>query len=169
MKLKLPLKKDRHFPIVRVDDRLLHGQVVVGWGQPLKLAPVILVSDRVAGDETLSRIFYDLVPEEQEGRVLRLAEAAELWKQREFDNRRAMLVLESLTDARALMKTGVSLKQLQLGGLHYREGRREWLPYIFLSEEDCAILSELHQNGVTIECQDLPASKPVPYEDLTLR
>lgn len=166
MNIPLLRRKERlTFPIVRVDDRLLHGQVIVGWGQTLQLHPVILVSDRVAKDPALSATFRMLVPEEQKGGVITIAEAAERWKRGDFKNSKAMLVLEAPIDVLKLVRAGAPVKLATLGGLHFREEREELLPYVFLSEWDRTTLQELRNLGVRIQCQDLPTSKPIPYED----
>ncbi|HEY3294871.1 MAG TPA: PTS sugar transporter subunit IIB [bacterium] len=166
MSLNLLRRKDKLvFPLVRIDDRLLHGQVIVGWGQTLQLCPVLLVSDRVSRDRTLSQTFRLLIPEEQRGDVISLADAAQRWQRGDFKNTRAMLVLETPVDALKLVRLGVPLRELILGGLHFREGREEVLSYIYLSEWDRTTLQELRHLGVKIKCQDLPATKPIPYEE----
>jgi mannose/fructose/N-acetylgalactosamine-specific phosphotransferase system component IIB len=151
------------FPIVRVDDRLLHGQVVVGWAQTLGIAPLLLVSDRVAKDEELSLTFRRLIPAEQQGDVLTVNDVAERWLRGEFKGLRAMLVIETPVDALKMVRLGVPIKVITLGGLHFREGRDEFLPYVFLSDWDHTTLQELRALGVRIQCQDLPTSKPIPY------
>ncbi len=166
MKIKLPWTKDRLvFPIVRVDDRLLHGQVIIGWGQMLGLGPVLLASDRVVKDEALARTFRDLIPEELGGDVITLNDAAERWMRGDFKDKRALIVLEAPVDALKLLHLDVPLRQLTLGGLHYREDREEILPYIFLSEWDKTNLQEIRKRGVKVVCQDLPTARPVIYED----
>jgi len=151
------------FPVVRVDDRLLHGQVVVGWGQTLGVAPLLLVSDRVAKDDELSLTFRRLIPEELRGDIVPVTDAAERWVRGEFKNTRVMLVIETPVDALKMVRLGAPMKVLTLGGLHFREGREEFLPYVFLSDWDRTTLQELRALGVRIQCQDLPTSKPIPY------
>jgi mannose/fructose/N-acetylgalactosamine-specific phosphotransferase system component IIB len=151
------------FPVVRVDDRLLHGQVVVGWGQTLGIAPLLLVSDRVVKDDQLSLTFRQLIPAAQRGEVITVSEAAERWRRGEFKNERAMLIVETPVDALKMVRLGVPMKVLTLGGLHFREGREEFLPYVFLSDWDRTTLQELRTLGVRVQCQDLPGSKPIPY------
>jgi mannose PTS system EIIA component len=166
--MNIPLFKKKDpltFPAVRVDDRLLHGQVIVGWGQTLQLRPVLLVSDRVSRDPGLAATFRELVPSDMQGDVVSLAEAATRWKRGDFQNHRALLVVEAPFDALKLVRLGAPLKSLILGGLHFREGREELLPYLFLSEWDRTTLQELRHLGVKIQCQDLPTSKPIPYEE----
>lgn len=164
--MNLPLFRRKNgliFPVVRVDDRLLHGQVVVGWGQTLGIAPLLLVSDRVVKDEQLSHTFRQLMPVEQRGEVVTVNDAAERWRRGEFKDARAMLVIETPVDALKMVRLGVPMKVLTLGGLHFREGRDEFLPYVFLSDWDRTTLQELRALGVRVQCQDLPTSKPIPY------
>jgi PTS system mannose-specific IIB component len=164
MKLTLPWNKERlRFPLVRVDDRLLHGQVVVGWGQQFGLERLILVSDRVRNDAAYASAMKSLAPPELKVEVMSLSEAAPLWESKEFVKSRTMLVLETTGDALKLHKQGVPLKLLIIGGLHFRETSEEFLPYVFLSRWDRIALDELTGQGVRVVCQDLPTAKPVPY------
>jgi mannose/fructose/N-acetylgalactosamine-specific phosphotransferase system component IIB len=164
MKLSLPWKKDTlQFPLVRVDDRLLHGQVIVGWGHHLSLTQFVLASDRVKADAAYTSALSSLVPPDLEVSVETLADAASKWQQKEYKDGRIMIVLETTGDALKLVNSGAPLKQLMLGGIHFREGSEELLPYIFLSRWDRIALSELLSHGIRIVCQDLPATKPTPY------
>ncbi|MBI5059722.1 PTS sugar transporter subunit IIB [candidate division KSB1 bacterium] len=166
MILKLPWQKDKLvYPLVRVDDRLLHGQVIVGWGQTLDLDLLILASDRVVKDEPALRIYAGLIPEEMHGEVLSLTETAERWVRGDLDGKKAMIVVEAPVDALKLFRLGAPLKVLTIGGLHFREEREELLPYVYLSEWDRTTLGELRKEGVKIRCQDLPTAQPVAYED----
>jgi PTS system mannose-specific IIB component len=166
MILKLPWQKEKLvYPIVRVDDRLLHGQVIVGWGQTLDLEPLILASDRVIKDDAMLRMYQTLIPEEMRGEVLSLSETAERWVRGDFENKKAMIVVEAPVDALKLFRLGAPMKLLTIGGLHFREEREELLPYVYLSEWDRTTLGELRREGVKIRCQDLPSASPVAYED----
>jgi mannose/fructose/N-acetylgalactosamine-specific phosphotransferase system component IIB len=166
MKIKLPWTKEKLvFPMVRVDDRLLHGQVIIGWGQMLGLRPVLLASDRVVKDEDLTTTFREIMPPELEGDVVSLADAAERWLRGDFKDRHSLIVVEAPVDALKLLHLGAPMKVLTLGGLHYREDRDELLPYIYLSDWDRTNLDEIRKRGVRIICQDLPTAKPVIYEE----
>jgi mannose PTS system EIIAB component len=164
MKLSLPWKKDKlQFPMVRVDDRLLHGQVIVGWGHQFELTRLVVASDRIKKDQAYVSALRSLVPPEMEAAIETLQTAADQWKEKHFDEERVMIVLESTGDALKLYKAGAPLKLITLGGLHFREESEELLPYIYLSRWDRVALKELMDQGVRVVCQDLPASKPTPY------
>ncbi len=161
---KFSLRKKKHdFPLVRVDDRLFHGQVVVGWAQALQLERLILACDRILAEPALKQTLLSVIPSDIEGNIFSLETAAEKWRKGELNHDRTLLILEHPVDALKLLRFGAPVKTLTLGGLHFREEREQFLPYIFLSQWDRAALREIAQEGVTIFCQDLPATKPVPY------
>jgi len=158
-------KKKLVFPLVRVDDRLLHGQVIVGWVEALHLNPVLVACDRVLRDPHLADTLRSLIPPGIVGDIVSLEAVAEMWQDGELKNGRPMIVLEHPVDALKLIRSGAPMKTLTLGGMHFREDRIEFLPYIFVSEWDRVTLREIRQAGVTIFCQDLPATKPVPLNE----
>lgn len=164
--LKLPWKREKIvYPLVRVDDRLIHGQVVVGWGQALEISPLVLASDRVVKDDDLLQTYRSIIPPEMSAAFWSLQETAERWASGELNEKRAMIVVEAPVDALKLLRLGAPLKLLTIGGLHFREERTELLPYVFLSEWDRTTLSELRKEGVKIRCQDLPTATAVAYEE----
>jgi mannose/fructose/N-acetylgalactosamine-specific phosphotransferase system component IIB len=166
MKIKIPWSKEKLvFPMVRVDDRLLHGQVIIGWGQMLGLRPVLLASDRVVREVSLAETYREIMPPELEGDVISLSAAVEQWLRGDFKDRHALIVVEAPVDALKLLNLGAPMKVLTLGGLHYREDRDEVLPYLYLSDWDRTTLDEIRKRGVRIICQDLPTAKPVVYEE----
>lgn len=156
-------KKKLVFPLVRVDDRLLHGQVIVGWVQALRLSPVYVACDRILRDPSFAETLRDLIPQGAVGDIISLETASQMWSNGELKNSRPMIVLEHPVDALKLIRLGAPMKTLTLGGMHFREDRIESLPYIFVSEWDRVTLREIRQAGVTIFCQDLPTTKPTPY------
>ena len=81
----------------------------------------------------------------------------------DFASSKSMLVLESPGDVLKLIHKGVTLKTVHIGGLHFREGSDELLPYVYLSNWDRMALDEMVERGVRVSCQDLPATTPVVY------
>lgn len=156
-------KKKLVFPLIRVDDRLLHGQVIVGWVQALRLNPVYLACDRILREPALADALRNSIPPGATGDIITLEAAAQMWSNGELKNSRPMIILEHPVDALKLVRLGVPMKILTLGGMHFREERMEFLPYIFISEWDRVTLREIRQAGVTIVCQDLPTTKPTPF------
>lgn len=143
--------------MLRIDDRLIHGQVAFGWGHRLGLRRLILANDGAADDESLREVYLSLIPPEIEGLVLSLDETIEYFRKHP-DCRKVMVVVDSPNDALTLVRGGLRLEKAVIGGLHHRKGCREILPYVFLDDEDFRQLRELKELGVALFCQDLPTS-----------
>ncbi len=156
-------RKKTDFPIIRIDDRLLHGQVVVGWANAMGLERLILANDRVVANKSLTAALRAGVPPEIKTDVVDLDQAVAGLTSGEYAAQKAMLVLESPGDVLKLIHKGVVLKSIHIGGLHFREGSDELLPYVFLSNWDRMALDEMIQRGVRISLQDLPSTTPVAY------
>ncbi|MCB9366983.1 MAG: PTS sugar transporter subunit IIB [Calditrichaeota bacterium] len=156
-------RKKSDFPIIRVDDRLLHGQVVVGWANTLGLELLVLANDRVAADRGMAAALKAGVSDEIRVEIVSMDDAATALTGGEYVEAKSMLVIESPGDALKLLHKGVALKKLHIGGLHFREGSDELVPYVFLSNWDRMALDEMVRRGVRISCQDLPSTAPVAY------
>lgn len=153
--------------LCRVDDRLVHGQVVIGWGRPLGARFIVLVDDTVAGSPWEQDLYRMAVPDAVDVIFRDTATAiAELptWV---ADRRPGMLLTGDLATMAALREAHPSLVQrINLGGLHHRSDRVEYLPYIFLDTNERELLTRLDQEGARITAQDLPTTSPVAVGDL---
>jgi len=152
-------------PIVRVDDRLVHGQVVVGWGHAVGLRHLVLVDDAIRASPWEQDLYRMGVPRGVDIEFASVTEAATAFPQWRGDGERTMLILPdvaTLVRLCALAEVGA----VQLGGIHQAEGRRERLPYVFLSDQEAEALRALDARGVSVTAQDLPSTRPVALADL---
>jgi mannose/fructose/N-acetylgalactosamine-specific phosphotransferase system component IIB len=159
--------------LVRVDDRLLHGQVVLGWGQVLAPRAYLIVDDEVASDAWEREAFLAAAPPGAELRVLGL-EAFGAGTTGDWPTEGTVVLLRGLPELKELVARGFRPEGgVNLGGLHARPGSREILPYVHLTAEDEAILTALLDAGVPLFAQDLPGSArldgPALRRELTRR
>ena len=152
--------------LVRVDDRLVHGQVVVGWGRPLRAAFVVVVDDALAASEWEQELYRMGMPPELTLEFATVAETATRRAAWEQDPRPGMVLLGDITTATALAGAGVRFPRLNLGGVHHRPGRTERLPYVFLTDDEVVALEGLAASGVEVTAQDVPTTRPVPLAEL---
>ena len=149
----------------RIDDRLIHGQVVVGWGQPLNVAFILLVDDGVATSEWEQELYRMGVPPEMEVHFLSVHDALAQLPRYEEDPRHGILLTGDIDTMRRLVKGG-NITSVNLGGVHHRAGRTQRLRYVFLSTDEENALRELATRGVTVSAQDVPGARPIPLDDL---
>jgi mannose/fructose/N-acetylgalactosamine-specific phosphotransferase system component IIB len=144
---------------VRIDDRLLHGQVAQGWAAVLNSKLIVIANDEVAGDEWLSGLYSDAAPPETRVEVLGVNNAARRFAEFEDDELAAIVLLKDVFDAVRLAESEARVKSVNVGGMHYEDGKRELLPYLFVDERDETALRRLIQLGLNVEAQDVPGGR----------
>ena len=153
--------------LFRVDDRLVHGQVVIGWGRPLGLDLIILVDDQVASSAWEQELYRMAVAPEIEVRFVTVADAASQMADWQSNGKRG-LVLTGDLETMAALRTACPevVQQINLGGIHHRPGRRERLPFLYLTDQELGTLLALEEGGAVITAQDLPTTPPVALRSL---
>lgn len=152
--------------VCRIDDRLIHGQVVVGWGQPLGLAFIVLVDDEVAASQWEQELYRMGVPPEME--VCFETVASAIGRMAEYQARPdAGLLLTGDTETmRQLVEGGAAITKVNLGGVHHRAGRKARLRYVFLDPGEEQDLTAIATRGVEVTAQDVPSSAPVALDQV---
>ena len=154
--------------LCRVDDWLIHGQVVVGWGQPLGVQRIVLADDEVATSEWEKDLYRMAVPQGLEVVFATVAGAGAQLRAWDADSRRTAVLLGSVEAAAQLYRAAPAIVgKINLGGIHHRPGRTERLPYVYLSPEEHRVLTALAAEGAEIAGQDLPTATPVPLGSMT--
>ena len=75
-----------------------------------------------------------------------------------YKHESVLVLFEAVRDVYTMVEKGVRLEEVNIGGLHHREGAEELLPYVFLTDEDRGLLRELVKQGVTLRAQDVPGA-----------
>ena|SRR5688500_11594242 len=153
--------------LCRIDDRLIHGQVVLGWGRPLAIERIVLVNDDVAASPWEQDLYRMAVPPEIELRFASTAAAAAALGAWGSERPRTLLLTGDIPTMAALHSADRgALHAINLGGIHHRPGRRQRLPYVYLSDEERADLAALEARGAEVSAQDVPTAAAVPLRDI---
>lgn len=155
-------------PIVlyRVDDRLVHGQVVLGWGKPLHIGLVILVDGEVYGSDWERDLYRMGMPPEMELRFADVTTAVREYAAWAADPRPVILLTGDIGTMATLRQAGLPIAKVNLGGIHHKVGRTPRLPYIYLTEDEYQALVVLNASGAEVTAQDLPTTPAVPMASL---
>ena len=151
--------------LYRIDDRLIHGQVVVGWGQPLDIGFIVLVDDDVAASDWEQELYRMGTPPEMEVHFHSVADAAAALPKYNEDERPGILLTGTVASMLQLVKEA-HIHEVNVGGIHHRADRRQRLRYVFLSPEEERLLREMASAGATVTAQDVPATRPVELDEL---
>ena len=149
----------------RIDDRFIHGQVVVGWGQPLDVKFIVLVDDAVAESDWEQELYRMGVPPEMEVCFHSAGDAAPLLDGYRTEPRPGILLTGDIATMERLVQQG-GVRDVNVGGIHHRAGRTQHLRYVFLTAAEQEALRGLAARGAVVTAQDVPAARAVPLEEL---
>jgi len=155
--------------LVRIDDRLIHGQVVENWMKFLKINHVIVVNDFVASDRTQKALFSMAVPDHAKISILTITQAKEAILNGQFEGDKAMLLLVSPQDVLNLINKGVRIKEVNVGGMHYSPDKKQILKAISVSKEDIQAFQELDKLGVHLEARMVPDDEKIDLMEIIKR
>jgi mannose/fructose/N-acetylgalactosamine-specific phosphotransferase system component IIB len=146
--------------LARIDDRLIHGQVILGCCAQLRARRLLLCNDDVAGDALQRRIYAAAVPPEVDLEILDRTTALQRLREllRSGGDAATILLVQSPGDLLWLLRAGVDLRAVNLGGLHFRAGAQEVWPGVFLTAQERADLLDLLRRGVRVTLQTLPTA-----------
>jgi PTS system N-acetylgalactosamine-specific IIB component len=149
------------FVLVRIDDRLVHGQVSVAWGTWLECDRIILVNDEVARTPWKRDLY---VGSDSMGTALSVLSGEDFLRDLEADAwaaERVIVVAESPRDVVGLLRGGLRVEEVNVGGMHHAPGKREILPYVYVDDEDVSAMREIVDLGARLVARDVPQAPSV--------
>jgi len=146
--------------IWRIDDRLIHGQVIIGWCSQFPIKKLVVCDDEIPNSDWQKELLLMAVPPELHAFVLTSEELVEHLPKWEAEETTIMVLMKSPVIIRRLLDLGIQIQRVNVGGVHFKEGRKEYLPYLYLSDDEADLFRSLIQQGVEFFCQDLPNSTP---------
>ena len=144
--------------LARIDDRLIHGQVVHGWGGTLRPTWIGIVSDALSQEPARASLYLFAAPEESKAEVISIPEALRASTLQKIRAERSFLLFPSALEPLRLKEGGFPLEEVNVGGLHHAPGKDAVLPYVYLDAADREHLSRLARLGVRLVAQDLPTN-----------
>lgn len=153
--------------LCRIDDRLIHGQVVIGWGRAIGINLIILVDDQVAASDWEQDLYRMAVAPEIEVRFVTVGQAALQLPHWQASEQRGLVLTGDVETMATLRESNPEVvRRINLGGIHHRPGRRERLPFLYLTDQELGSLQALESGGAVITAQDLPTTPPVALRSL---
>ncbi|MCK4415391.1 MAG: PTS sugar transporter subunit IIB [Candidatus Eisenbacteria sp.] len=157
------------FLLVRVDDRLLHGQVIFGWGERLQPRCYLIADDQVASDVWEQDAYRAGAPPGVRVEVRDLQTFTQSWNSHE-DPGGTVVLIRGLEDLARLHQGGFRPEGgINLGGRHAPAGSLELLAFLHLTPPEAAALRTLIAEGVSLYAQELPGSPRYGSEILQAR
>lgn len=152
--------------IWRIDDRLIHGQVIIGWCSQLPITSLVVCDDDIASNQWEKNLLLMAAPPDIDSKIITTSEISKLANKWINGKGLVLVLLKSPFILKKLIEMGVDIETVNIGGIHYRQDRKEYLSYLFLSEEEIDLFQELIKKGIKFVCQDLPTSSKINLEKL---
>lgn len=153
------------FGLVRIDDRLIHGQVVAVWCKHKNFKRIIILDDGVAKDSFMQQVLRLAAPPGIQVEAMEVEANIELLNA--LPNKESvMLLMKTPQTAKRLFDAGLQFSALNIGGMGMMQGRKNVYRNISMSDEEKSMLKELSDKGVKIALYILPNDKSKPFTDL---
>jgi fructoselysine and glucoselysine-specific PTS system IIB component len=147
--------------LIRIDDRLVHGQVAFTWTPALDADCLV-----VAKDEFMKMTLGLAKPASAKLLIKSLADTAIFLNDPRAQNLKILLIVNSVRDAAVLVDEISEIRSINLGGIRTKEGTRSISKAIALTDEDILIIKEMLAKGLELEVRQVPTDKKVMIETL---
>lgn len=151
---------------LRIDDRLLHGQVAYSWKSALSYNAIVIASNAAAADEFRKGVIKMCCPEGVKLATRSVEEAAKLLNNPKLKEMKVFVICGSPAEANSLLKQIDEKPVVNLGGIQMAEGKDFFSKAVYLNKQDLENLDEISQAGYTIEVQEVPATGMTLYKEL---
>jgi mannose/fructose/N-acetylgalactosamine-specific phosphotransferase system component IIB len=158
------MNKFSHTFVIRIDDRLIHGQVIVGWVKNLNLKNIIVVNDDLVNDPIKLQMTKLAIPSEINVEFLTIEDAAKLCKNNAWQNSNTIILVESPKDAYNLIDKVVNIDEINVVLLHIKNNRKQITDNIAINDEDKEYLEKLIKLNIKLEGRALPKDEAYDLE-----
>lgn len=152
--------------LARIDNRLIHGQVLEAWVPSINANCIVVANDQVAA-LTFQRVLMEAaVPRGIRVEINTVEGTVQVLRSEEMQGRRVLLLFASSEDALRAHRMGIDFAELNLGNMHGGEGKMRLSCTIALDPGDVANLNSLEEEGVRIVSQCIPTDRQMEWRRL---
>lgn len=148
----------KNIVLTRIDDRLLHGQVIVSWIPFFNIEEIVIVDDEYASDDFMSSLIKEASPEHLNVNVLTIEESKKFLESGD-DKTRILILSRYIENIAKLIELGIKINKINIGGLGFHNGRKKFVNAIHLSDSEIELLKIISAKGIEVEIQMLPKDK----------
>ncbi len=149
--------------LVRIDDRLIHGQIVATWIPHLNINQIVVADDEVFHDQFKKKILGMSAPPKVKVLIKTVADTVDYLKNdflHPISAFRTMMLFSSIQAADQAVKLGLPFNHLNLGNIHYQSGKTQISASISVNRQEVSLLEDISQRGISIFVQPVPRIPP---------
>lgn len=151
---------------VRIDYRLIHGQVITKWLKVCDANKILIIDDELANNDFLAMVYKMAAPTGIEVIIATSKEACKKWNEDDFYEGKILLLFKDIKTAVTCINEGIYFPELQVGGLENKPGKKVVHNQISLDQNDYYCLKEIAEKDVRVYFQTVPAEEISDLEDV---
>ena len=149
--------------LMRIDDRFIHGQITTTWMSWSGAEIIWVVNDKIASNLFVKKMQEGLAP----AKVYGVEEAIKQWDEDKDRNTKVFILTAGPKDSLALIKNGIKLDWLSVGGMGYRNGRVQVSQQTSVTKEEAKLFKEIYDMGIKLIERITPVSdRPEDFMEL---
>lgn len=152
--------------LIRVDNRLVHGQVGMTWSSALNIDAIVVVDEEVVYNVFSQKLMVSIAKAANLDIAFYTIEDFVAVFHQQKDMKKIFVVVKSIQTVRKLFDAGIRFPKINIGNIHYERGRYPLNKKMYLSEADVQDLNYLNEQGNTIFYQDVPGTMTEKIEFL---
>lgn len=137
--------------LVRIDDRLIHGQVATVWAKVTKVNRILVVSDEVAKDTLRKTLLKQAAPPGVAVNVITIDKMISIADDPKFGSFKALLLFTNPQDVRRVVEGGITLHSVNIGGMSFSDGKKMITNAVAVNDKDVEDLKFLNDQGIELE------------------
>ena len=154
------------FGLVRIDDRLIHGQVATRWTKETRVTRIIVVSDEVAADQVRKTLLKQVAPPGVTAHVVDVAKMLRVYANPNYAGERVMLLFTNPSDVLRVVEGGVTIQTVNIGGMAYRQGKTMVTNAVSVDQQDIDAFHQLAAKGIELEVRKVSSDTRLGIIDL---
>lgn len=147
--------------LLRIDDRLIHGQVATSWAKAVKCEAIFAISDEVANDELRKELLLQIAPPHLKAYVIPVDKAIKVYNNPKYASRNILMLVTKPEDAVRLIEGGLRIDTINVGGMTHKEGNKQLSDAVTVNPSNVEAFKKLLDMGVKLSLQKVAANKPV--------
>lgn len=151
---------------IRIDDRLIHGQVAAFWTNSLGITRIMVVNDQVAADDMQKSLLRMVAPASVRTSIISKDTAINNILAGKYEGQRVLLIVKNPKDIWELKQAGLNITEMNVGNMAARENTRSIKKSVNVTDEDVEYFNKLLEAGVDINAIMVPDDKPCKLKDL---
>jgi PTS system mannose-specific IIB component len=152
--------------LIRVDDRLIHGQILESWLPYLKAQCLIVANDLLVEDSFQMAILSMAVPDRIKLRMVNVDRVGALESDNDVQGKITLIIVSSITDAQRIIKNGIQVEKVNLGNMRSRGSDKQLMYSFWVNDSDIEMIKDIISQGISVSLQSVPREKEVDIREI---